>query len=402
MSALTHAVASPSKAAMWLECANALSANEGQPEGDKKAADLGTDKHELLTLCLIFTMNARDYEGHVLGKGHVVNNELARDVQTVIDNVRECITYYERLGCTVTLELDTSVPIEHITGEKGATGTLDVALLAKWPDGLFTLIVIDAKFGYYEVSADNNPQLIMYGSGYLSTLDASKCTEVSLVIDQPAHGVNEWLTSSAKINNWVQDYARPRAEKALAIYNRGDGSALKLENFSVTEKGCKWCKAKATCPALQAQLEKDFETKSDSEDTPLEHLGELFPRLQLMEDWIKAVRGRVEHEMLAGKRIPGLKLVSGKRGNRAWANEEEAEALMKKFKMKQGQMYSFKLLGPKPILETLKDQPRRIKQIESLITQAEGKPSVVLESDKRPSLEIEPVENGFETLDDLC
>ena len=77
--------------------------------------------------------------------------------------------------------------------------------------------------------------------------------------------------------------------------------------------------------------------------------------------------------------------------------------MMKKFKMKIDQMYSFKLLGPKPILEALKDQPRRLKQIESLIVQPAGKPHVALDSDKRPALEIKPVEDGFETVDDdLC
>ena len=73
--------------------------------------------------------------------------------------------------------------------------------------------------------------------------------------------------------------------------------------------------------------------------------------------------------------------------------------MMKKFRMKLEQMYSFKLLGPKPILEALKDQPRRLKQIEALVVQPNGKPHVALESDKRPALEITPVEDGF---DELC
>lgn len=404
-----HAIASPSKAAMWLVCANSLAANEGQPEGDRKAADLGTDKHELMTMCLEFQVEAMVYEGHVLGKGHTVTKELANDVQTVVDNVRERIRAYELRGCTVELVLDTAVPISHITGEKGATGTLDVALIVTWPDGHSSVDVIDAKFGYQEVTAEWNPQLLMYASGALDELSlVYDFTEVNLVIEQPLRGTSEWATTPEAISTWAAD-AVPRAEKALRIRRMVDERALKMEDFTVSEKGCMWCKAKAVCPALtkhvEEAIEATFEVEGPLADVELLPVGDLaskFEKLETIEDWIKAVRARVELELLAGKPIPGLKLVAGKKGNRAWASDDEAEALMKKFKMKQEAMYSFKLLGPKPILEALKDQPRRLKQIESLVVQSNGKPHVALESDKRAALEIKPVEDGFDTIDDLC
>lgn len=414
MSDTPHALASPSKAAMWLACPNSLAANIGQPEGDKKAADLGTDKHELMTLCLEFGVDAMSYEGHVLKKGHTVNKELAADVQTVVDNVRDRIRAYELRGATVEIELDKAVPIDHITGEEGATGMLDITLIVRWPDGRITKDVIDAKFGYQEVLAEENPQLLMYASGQLEEFglvdDVSLVTEVNLVIEQPLRGTTEWTTTPDWIQEWVANEATPAAEKALMIHRMVAERALKTEDFNVTEKGCMWCAAKAVCPAAKAHVEEVMEAGfSDAElavkgaeFTSVERLGEIFPHLETIEDWIKAVRARVESELLAGKPIPGLKLVAGKKGNRAWASDEEAEAMMKKFKMKVDQMYAFKLLGPKPILEALKDQPRRLKQIESLIVQPPGKPHVALDSDKRPALEIQPVESGFEAADDFC
>jgi hypothetical protein len=397
---------------MWLACANSLAANIGQPEGGKKAADFGTDKHELMTLCLQFSVDAMSYEGHVLGKGHTVNRELATDVQTVVDNVRERIRGYELRGATVEMVLDYAVPIDHITGEEGATGTLDIALIVRWPDGHISIDEIDAKFGYQEVKAEDNPQLMMYGSGQLEEFslveDVRLVTEVNLVIEQPLRGVSEWQTTPDAIADWVEQ-TRPKAEKAIMIRRMVGERALKMEDFGVSEKGCMWCAAKAVCPALLAKVEESFMPLSDCGDPQggnaettasfiePEQLGSTFAALELIEDWIKAVRARVELELLAGKPIPGLKLVAGKKGNRAWLSDEEAEAMMKKFKMKIDQMYSFKLLGPKPILEALKDQPRRLKQIESLIVQPAGKPHVALDSDKRPALEIKPVEDGFET-----
>ena len=409
-----HAIASPSKAAMWLACPNSLAMCEGQPEGDKKAADLGTDKHELMALCLQFGRPAMEYAGHVLKKGHTVNKELAGDVQTVVDNVRERINAYWLRGATVTLELEQDLPIGQITGEYGATGRGDIVLVVSWPDGRTSLDVIDAKFGYQEVLAEENPQLLMYAAGALEKFGLTEdFYEVNLVIEQPLRGTSAWGTTPEFVSAWVSAYAKPAAEKALMIHKMVGERALREEDFAPSEKTCQWCKAKAVCPALLAKveetIERDFEALDpDSnlanlvEAVSTDRLGAIFPNLELIEDWAKAVRARIEIEVFAGRKVPGVKVVAGKRGNRAWSSDEEAEAMMKKFKMKVDQMYAFKLLGPKPILEALKDQPRRLKQIESLVVQPEGKPHVVHESDKRPAIEIKPIEDGFETVDDLC
>jgi hypothetical protein len=404
-----HALASPSKSEMFLNCANSLAMNEGQPEGDRRAADLGTDKHELLTLCLQFGKQALDYEGHVLKKGHTVNREFAVDVQTAIDNVRERIRAYELRGCTVAVELEQDLPIEHITGEKDATGRGDALLVVTWPDRHASMDVIDAKFGYQEVKAEENSQLLMYGSGGLQKFGLTEeFTEVNLVIEQPARGVSdEWSTTPEVIGEWVE-WAKPRAEKALKI--QFEPVPLLSENFAPSEKTCMWCKAKAVCPALLAKVEETIEMGFDTPDKvadtsalPLEDLGAKFEYLELIEDWIKAVRARIELEVFAGRTIPGVKVVAGRRGNRQWADEAVVEQMLKEqFRLKLDQMYSFKLLGPKPVLELLKTQPRRLKKIEQLVVQPDGKPHVVHESDKRPAIEIKPVEDGFETVDDLC
>jgi len=411
-----HALASPSSSAKWLNCANSLAMEIGQPEGDTGAADLGTDKHELLALCLEFGKNAMDYEGHILKKGHTVNKEIAADVQTVLDNIMERKRHYELLGCTVELLIEKDVPIDHITGEEGATGRVDVRLIIRWPDGRrVTKEVRDAKFGYQEVKSEENSQLLMYGAGSVEELSLTEeFSEITLVIDQPTRGApDEWTTTPERIAEFVE-YAKPRAAKAILIHKMAGERALKEEDFAPAEKTCQWCKAKAVCPALLKEVEDSFMPMSDCDDPQggdvqemlshlsMEDLGNIFPKLELIEDWIKAVRARIEAEVLNGRPVPGVKVVGGKKGNRAWASEEEAEAMMKKFKMKQDQMYSFKLLGPKPILDMLKDQPRRLKQIEALVVQPAGKPHVVLESDKRPAIEIKPVEDGFETVDDLC
>lgn len=411
-----HALASPSSSAKWLNCPNSLAMEIGQPESDTKAADLGTDKHELLSLCLEFGKNAIDYEGHVLKKEHTVNKELAADVQTVLDNINERVSSYRLRGCDVSIDSEQDVPTTHVTTEPDATGRADIVLRVSWPDGNTDVEVIDAKFGWQEVLAERNTQGMMYLAGAIEKFSLTEdFRNATFVIEQPARGVSdEWSTTPDEIAAFVED-ARPKAQKAIMIHKlASEGQrALKEEDFNPSEKTCMWCKAKAVCPALKAKveetIERDFQALDpDSnlavlvEHVSVERLGEIFPHLELIEDWVKAVRARIEHEVFTGNTVPGVKVVAGKKGNRAWSSEEEAEAMMKKFKMKQEQMYSFELLGPKPILDSLKDQPRRLKQIEALVVQPPGKPHVVHESDKRPAIEIKPIEDGFETVDDLC
>lgn len=402
-----HALASPSSAHRWLNCANALAMEIGQPNGSSKSADLGTDKHDLLALCLVHGKQAMDYEGHVLVRGHTVEKSLAADVQTVLDNVRERIHSYELRGATVTVEIEQDVPISQITSEVGATGRVDVVLIVAWPDRHSTLDVIDAKFGYQEVDAEENPQLMMYAAGALEKFGlVEDFSEINLVIEQPLRTGNEWSIEVWDLENRAVAMT-PFAKNALYLHAHPD--EIKPEGFNPSEKTCMWCKAKAVCPALQSRVEEtlgaDFhavEAAPKVEALPIERLGEIFPNLELVEDWIKAVRARIESEMFAGRNVPGIKVVAGRRGARTWADEAEAEALMKKFKLKQEQMYSFKLLGPKPILDMLKTAPRRLKQIESLVVQPEGKHHVVADTDKRPAIEIKPIEDGFEAADDLC
>lgn len=403
----THAIASPSSAEKWLNCANSLAAELGQPDTAGVAAALGTAKHELLAWCLGNETDAINFLKEVF-EGVQVDESFAADVQNVVDNVRARIRNYENLGYRVEMDLEQAVPIGHITGEEGATGTADIVLRV-YHDVLPAFFdVIDAKFGYGEVQALDNPQLKMYALGVIEkhslTDEFDYC---NLVIAQPAR--SRELIEGEPINSevlaaWGSEVAGPAAVRALVL--RLEGLELQFEDYRVTEKGCQWCKAAAVCPARVKHVEEaigvDFETieeaQASADAIPVERLGKTFGSLEIIEDWIKAVRARVEAELLKGVPILGLKVVAGKKGNRQWSSEEEAEALMKKFALKQDQMYSKKLLGPKPILDLLKDQPRRFKQIEALVVQPNGKPHVALDSDKRPALEIKPVEDGFDEL----
>jgi hypothetical protein len=390
---MKHALASPSSAEMWLTCANSLAANVGQPEGDKTAADLGTAKHEVMTRCLREGRDAASYLGCTFGINRVTEG-FADDVQRVVNNVLARISNYELLGHVVSLVLDLQVPIESITGESGATGTLDIALVVDTGDGKHHLDIIDAKFGYLPVDAENNPQLKMYTFGMLEEYGLAYDFKTTILgIEQPNKGDSEWETTPETIQTWVDSEARPAARKAIKIYKDFmDGVPLLDENYAVTEKGCKWCKAKAVCPAYSEFVE---ETMNTGVLMTLNSLADKFSKITLIEDWVKAVRARVTHEMLSGNKIPGLKLVRGKRGNREWKPGVERR-LEEIFGFTN--IYESKLKSPTKILKG-GSNTFDASEIEELITQSEGPLTVVPESDKRKVVEVESLETGFETTD---
>lgn len=172
------------------------------------------------------------------------------------------------------------------------------------------------------------------------------------------------------------------------------------------EKQCRWCPGKATCPELAAKVQAetlaDFdEVTPPANPDPVESDDQLAAKMSLVdliEQWCKAVRGEVERRLLAGTPVPGWKLVQGKRGNRAWISKEVAEQTLRDMRIKHEAMYDYSVISPTTAEKRVKEGeigPRQWKKLQELITQAEGKPSVAPESDKRPALDIKPLVEMF-------
>jgi hypothetical protein len=181
-----------------------------------------------------------------------------------------------------------------------------------------------------------------------------------------------------------------------------------------------FCDERANCPKLaefvrdtavgesDASVADDFEALVDPEvcdSTPLgvaysdDELGVKMAATDIIEDWCKQVRAETERRLLAGTPVPGYKLVQGRAGARAWTDAKEVEETFKSMRLKQDEMYDFKLISPTTAEKLLKETPKRWNRVQPLISRSEGKPSVAPESDKRPALTITPTENDFENLE---
>jgi hypothetical protein len=164
------------------------------------------------------------------------------------------------------------------------------------------------------------------------------------------------------------------------------------------ESQCRWCRAKATCPALAQRVTDEFEAVPAPNAETDARLAQAMGNVELIEGWCKAVRAETERRLLAGQPVPGFKLVEGRRGARKWADEKEVEAALKSMRLRDDQMYDFSLISPtsaEKLHKTGTIGPRQWPKLADLITQSDGKPSVAPESDKRPAIAVAAIESEF-------
>lgn len=421
---MSHALLSPSGASKWMRCHGSLALEQGEPDTSSIYADEGTAAHDLGARCLATGTNASEYLGQsiaVADNVFVVDFEMADNVQKYVDNVRETIEGYLLAGAVdVELRVEQRVDFSDAIGQPDAFGTADVQLIVTWADSTVTIHTVDLKYGRgVKVDADENEQMMLYNVGLAE--------EISLVADirgavqtihQPRLGhLSEWHCTF----DWLEAFkvrVREAAAKAIRLVEVG----ASVEDLSPGDKQCRWCKAKATCPALRAHVlstvADDFVDETRELVPQLDgciprvqasdnsHLAMCMNAVDLIESWCEAVRAKVASELFAGREVSGHKLVQGRRGARAWESKDAAEATLKSMRLKESEMYDWTLISPTTAEKLSKAGtlgPKQWAKLQALIVQPDGKPSVAPASDKRPALVIAPALDGFEdeTADDL-
>jgi hypothetical protein len=392
-----------------MACAGSVVLEADYPDESSSYAREGTAAHELAALCLETETQPFDYVGKKIefdDHGEIlhwlVDTDMAEHVQTYVDYVRE-----QAKGCTLLIER--KLPIGHMTSEVDATGTGDAVILDA---ANRRVTVIDLKYGMgVRVDAEGNPQALMYGSGALEEYGIAVDFEtVRVVIHQPRLGhVSEAEVSIEELRAF-EETVRDAADTSYRAGLQGNPDVL-AGFLTPGEKQCRFCKAKATCPALRAEMGSlvasepasiddfaDLVPKTVNMLSEEQYLSWAMSNVRLVEDWCAAVKAEVERRLLAGQSVEGFKLVEGRRGPRKWADEEQAEKLFKSFRLRADEMYDMKLISPTTAEKLLKDQPKRWTKAGELITQSDGKPSVAPESDKRPALVIASVADDFADL----
>jgi hypothetical protein len=407
---MAHAKLSPSGAHRWLRCPGSVVLEAPYPDTTSTYAREGTAAHELAAIVLeTDDLNAQRYVDQMIEFDDHGEEVSWRVTQDMADYVDDYVRLVRELAQGNMLLVERRVPISHLTGETGATGTSDVVIVDTTGRNL---TVVDLKYGMgVRVEAQENPQLMMYALGALHDYDVLGDFEtVSMYIHMPRlNFVSEYHLSVPELLSAGEDIRRGAELCREAEEAEEEDLAEFLEPG---EKQCRFCKAKATCRALRADMTDvvggeaactidefaEFLPEIVDSQTGDNYLPIAMSKVALVEDWCKAVRAEVERRLFAGQKVDGYKLVEGKRGNRKWENEAEVEALLKSFRMRQDEMYDLSLISPTKAEKVFKQNPKRWAKVTDLITQSVGKPSVALATDKRPEMVIQSVSDDFSDL----
>jgi hypothetical protein len=389
-----HAEFSPSSAVRWMTCPGSVAASRGLDDPSSSFADEGTAAHFMAEQILLGTDGA-SLVGQPADNGYIMTADMLGEVLKYTRYVQDVVS-----ATGGTLLVEQRLNISNITGEPDAHGTSDTVILAG-----DELIVVDLKFGMgLRVDAENNPQLQIYALAALEEFGlAEDFKRVRMVIHQPRlNHVSEWTQTVEEMQEFGLDVS-----VAATIAKASDAPLV------VSDAGCKYCRAKATCPAIRDEVLGHFDVVEPATAEP-DVIGMVMGKADLIEGWVKAIRAEAERRLFAGIAVPGFKLVQGRMGNRAWKDDDEAEKALKAMAVRQDEMYDLKLVSPTTISKRLTDWvdaegkprkpilgPRQQKRYQELITQADGKPSVAPESDKRPALVMSAEADFDDVTDDL-
>lgn len=415
-----HSKLSASASDRWLACPGSIVLSAGLPDTSSEYADWGTAAHTVAEWTLREGTRAEEYRGRrvTIGMKTIeVSSEMVDVVQTYVDNVREMAAG----ASLVAYEQEVSYADALFRKEDDAWGTADTVAVVGGE-----LQVHDLKTGYNAVEAEDNSQLMLYALGALAKFGPvadEEITHVRLVIHQPR--VQKAPVEHRIAVTELEEFRRRAASGAASVSNAealarmpGGVEATWLQSFTKPGDHCRYCKAKPTCPTVRnaivttvfghepASVEEfeDLSVPSAAHIKPADSawLAAVYPKLDMIEDWCKSVLAEIERRLLAGESVPGTKIVQGRRGARAWTDKEAAEELLRKqFRLPIEDAYNMTVISPtdaEKLAKAGKIGERQWKKAAALIVQPDGKLHVAPVSDKRPAVDVKPVEDEFETV----
>jgi hypothetical protein len=404
-----HAFCAPSDWEGWSNCPGKPALEETEPDVSSPDADFGTAAHAYAANLL----RARPADREALyGE---VPADMLEGVTLYVEAVLERIAAYKLAGAKrVIVLVEQALDISAITGEKGAKGTADCVLVAIFED-YCALDVWDLKFGIgVVVAVVGNGQLQIYAlAALLQHGLVYEIREVNLLIHQPRvhKDPKEW----ARTPDQLYEFGAIATEKAaVALSLRGEVAAL--SNLVPGDKQCRFCRVKWRCPELlksiHAEVYGEFQAVEDPNAVPVpvadraltlpparksEVLGRAMSRVGLIESWCLAVRAACDDAMLnEGLRVPGFKVVQGRKGARKWTDPEAVLELAEASGVERERLLSApELLSPTQLEKILSNDPFWT-DLQTLLAQTEGRPSVAPESDARPPITVAATADEFD------
>lgn len=351
---------SPSSSSRWTECSGSANLSKGMPNKTNPVTDLGSYFHELSAYKVNRALKRRCEK-----PTSVLNNEESDEFTDEYESlVMKIVKREMRRDANTKVLVEERVSIDDYIA--GTFGTCDLAIISKGK-----LYVIDAKFGFKEVSPFMNKQLFIYALGLLSKYgEAYGIEKVVLGIYQPRiqRCIQAYQTTSKKIIKWGNQVLKVVGMEIL----EGKGK-FKVGDY------CGYCPALSHCKKhleefvnMQNLVEKDANKLTDDE------LVQVLEKADSVISFIESVKEYALSQMMEGKEIPNFKIVEGRSINK-FIDEEKVvsecskagyQDIFKKSLISVAEMK--KLMG--------KDEFNKI--LGSLVTRPQGKATLAKITDK--------------------
>lgn len=363
--ATKHAVLSASSSERWLNCPPSARLCESYEDKGSDYAAEGTDAHSLCEYRL----------QQVLG---IAADDPIDNLTWYNEEMEECAVGYAAYVCELleTAKQTCTDPVVMIEQRvdfsrwvQDGFGTADCIIIA---DGI--LNIVDYKHGKgVEVSAEENPQMMLYALGALEVFDGIYDIDtVRMTIYQPRKGnISVYEMTKSDLLEWAHTELVTKAQLA---YN-GEG------NFSCGE-WCRFCKAKSECrehAAINLELARyEFQEPALLTD---EEIADILSKVDALISWASDVKEYALQQAISGKVWTGWKLVEG-RSNRKYTDDTVVAAVVENAGFDP---YERKVLGITAMQKML-GKVRFEELLSQYIEKPQGKPTLVPESDKRTAI----------------
>ena len=378
-----HALLSASSAARWLACPPSAVAAEAYPNEGTDYTREGTLAHEVAELFA----RVQVIDGHT--DQTVVPASCTSAEEAVTAEMQECAKGYADY-------------IQEQTKSPAAVVLLEQRVdYSPWaPDGFGTadciiiqgneMDVIDYKYGKgVAVSAEDNPQMKLYGLGALNEFGfAYDVEKVRLHIYQPRiNNVSMFELTADELQTWGKKTVAPIAQKAA----KGKGTYKAGEH-------CRFCPHAGKCRTLTKTCTEYVEThglKAPVQKLAPWEVADILAMEPVLNLWLKNVKDQALTSMMNGEEIPGYKVVAG-RGSRAWTDEFQVADVLKAAGYSQEDITKTELLSVAAMEKAL-GKKKAAELLDSYIEKKQGAPTIAHQTDKRePYNRLAEAQKDFE------
>ena len=277
-----HAILSPSSAKRWINCPPSARINAEAPQKDTVYTREGTLAHAVCELKarkhFLTGVGPKRYQAAMdkFRADELWQDEMEGHTDTYLEALKDIAAQYSEAP-HVTLE----VKVDFSEYVPEGFGTADCLMIGP-VEGVKgdVLHVIDFKYGKgVEVTAEDNPQMMLYALGALMDYSAIyDIDEVRMTIVQPRikREPETWSLKALSLINWANCVVEPAAK--LAIH--GDGEFQEGE-------WCRFCAIRGSCRARAAAnlaaAAMDFQLPPQLSDV---EVGEALTLGQRLKQWL--------------------------------------------------------------------------------------------------------------------